>query len=176
MHTEILLTLLFTLLTQILLVFAHPSGDATSDVTKELDNLALATVPYATDTKDGEGVSGYFASGNVTGMGDFDGWYKCETSGGSPSAVDVDIAAIRLNNLGYQHCVQENYRGSHCTKMMHFGNAAVSVCGPYKDYIYCFRAGFAASTIAHRCERNGLAGGYFVFDDPSSLRFPIHMN
>ncbi|KAG0644574.1 hypothetical protein HOY80DRAFT_1019432 [Tuber brumale] len=175
MHTKILLTLLFTLLTQVL-AFTIPSVNTTSDVTNELDNLALATVPYTIDTKDEDGVSGFYASGNVTGMGDFDGWYKCETSRGSPRAVDVDGAAVKLNALGEQHCVQENNSGSHCTKMMHFWTAAVSVCGPYLHYIYCFRAGFAASTIAHRCEWNGLSGGYFVFNDPSSLRFPIHKN
>jgi len=54
--------------------------------------------------------------------------------------------------------------------------AAVSICGPYKNWIFCTRVAFAANTIAHRCEWNGLAGGYFVFDDPSALKFPIHKN
>lgn len=54
--------------------------------------------------------------------------------------------------------------------------AAVSVCGPYKNWIYCYRVAFAANAIAHNCGWNGLAGGYFVFDDPNALRFPIHKN
>jgi len=54
--------------------------------------------------------------------------------------------------------------------------AAVSICGPHKNWIWCYRVGFAANTIANRCQWNGLAGGYFVFDDPSALRFPIHRN
>ncbi|PWW78443.1 hypothetical protein C7212DRAFT_362916 [Tuber magnatum] len=175
MHTKILFTLLFTLVTQIL-AFALPSVNATSVLTEELDNLALDTVPYIADTTDNGAVPGLFTSGNVTGMGDYDGWYKCETSWASPSIADIDNAAIRLTALGQRHCVQENANGSRCTKMMHFWSAAVSVCGPYLDYIYCFRAGFAAHTIANKCQWNGLAGGYFVFDDPNSLKFPVHRN
>lgn len=54
--------------------------------------------------------------------------------------------------------------------------AAVSICGPYMNWIYCYRAGFAAKTIAENCEWNGLAGGIFGFDDPHALTFPIHKN
>jgi len=120
MHTKIFfLTLLFALLT---FVLALPSTDATSHITEELDHIPLAAAPYPTDTVAGDNgeVEGLFISGNVTGMDEFSGWYKCETTWGSPSAVDVTGAAIQFDNLGHTRCSQENPSASMCTKMVHF--------------------------------------------------------
>ena len=117
MHTGILLILLFTLLT---FALGLPSTDTTSDITEEMDNLPLAAAPYPADTTNNGEVEGLFISGNVTGMGEYDGWYKCETSKGSPRAMDVSTVAYKLTGLGYRRCVQENNDMSFCTKMVHF--------------------------------------------------------
>jgi len=126
MRTEFLLTLLFTLL--VTFTLALPSADATSDITEELDNLPLAAAPYTADTTANGEVEGLFISGNVTGMGEFDGWYKCETSGGSPSIGDIIGAATKFDSLGLKHCVQENPTASMCTKMVHFWSYVFSFC------------------------------------------------
>ena len=117
MHTKIFLILLFAFFT---FTLALPSADAASDITEELDNLPLAAAPYTADTTNNGEVEGLFISGNVTGMGEYDGWYKCETSGGSPSIGDIIGAATKFDSLGFQHCVQENPTASMCTKMVHF--------------------------------------------------------
>lgn len=127
MHTKIFfLTLLFVLLT---FTLALPSADATSDISKGLDNIPLEAAPYPTDTvaSDNGEVEGLFISGNVTGMGEFDGWFKCETTGGSPRAVDVTGAAIQFDHLGHTRCVQENPTASMCTKMVHFWSYVFSL-------------------------------------------------
>ncbi|RPB01802.1 hypothetical protein L873DRAFT_1788134 [Choiromyces venosus 120613-1] len=135
MHSQLLLTLLFTLLA---LAIAFPSSSSSTTTTETLDNLPLPAVPYLIDDTsssasfptltttpftEGSGnevTPGLFTSGNITGMDDFDGWYKCETSWGSPRVDDIDGTANKLNALGYQHCRQTNRGGSMCTKMVHF--------------------------------------------------------
>lgn len=156
MYTKILLILLFAFVT---FTLALPSADVASDITEELDNLPLATAPYTADTTNNGEVEGLFISGNVTGMGEYDGWYKCETSGGSPSIGDIIGAATKFDSLGFQHCVQENPTASMCTKMVHFWSYVFS----FFLFLLLFSPSFFSFTSVGRRKRNRSCEGKLVW-------------
>ncbi|CAM6129628.1 unnamed protein product [Calypogeia fissa] len=93
----------------------------------------------------------------------------CQTSGGSPLAVDANNCVNYLIGKGNTECCQNNCAGPDaCTNMYFDGTAATDICGNCGQCVPCQQAGNYLANIIENCESGGLVGGYiYGFTNPT---------
>ncbi|KAI5782643.1 hypothetical protein EDC01DRAFT_751626 [Geopyxis carbonaria] len=95
----------------------------------------------------------------------------CETTRGSPLSADLLKAAQLLETApGRRKCSQSNARGSHCTRLLTSGTAAIGICGEVGQSRNCRAAAYWAGEMVKKCTWEGFAGGAVDFGD--GMPFP----
>ncbi|KAH0604898.1 uncharacterized protein H6S33_006566 [Morchella sextelata] len=92
----------------------------------------------------------------------------CETSGGSPQAIDVIKALVDVNRAQRQRCCQiMPFSTSHCYTMQNHGTASLGICGAWMRCVPCENMYDFIMILVDLCKVRGrdgtmLVGGRFV--------------
>ncbi|KAJ6494410.1 hypothetical protein C8R45DRAFT_1095332 [Mycena sanguinolenta] len=80
----------------------------------------------------------------------------CQTTGGSPFAVDADNLANQLSEKTNTACQNGD---SGCANIGSFGTASVDLCGPKGTCVPFAQIAQGVRDLVSQCSSNGLAGG-----------------